>query len=84
MNTENILVISVIYFCPLCNLKTIGDIFLKQYEILGNGASVVCYSGKAARFVPQGHGFDPRLLKPLIWDVKPWSTFPFDLAITGM
>ena len=83
MNTKNILVIFVIYFCPLCNLKTIGDIFLKQYEMLGNGASVVCYSGKAAGFVPQGHGFDPRLLKPLICDFKPWSTFPFELAITG-
>ena len=28
LNTETILVISVIYLCPLCNLKTVCDIFL--------------------------------------------------------
>ena len=41
------------------------------------------WCGKAAHLVTQGHGFDPRLLKPLIWDFKPWSTFPYDLAVTG-
>ena len=29
MNSKNILVISVIYLCLLCNLKAVCDIFLK-------------------------------------------------------
>ena len=29
LNTETVLVISVIYLCLLCNLKTVCDIFLK-------------------------------------------------------
>ena len=32
---------------------------------------------------PRGHGFDPRLLKPFIWDFKPSTTSPYDLAVSG-
>ena len=31
---------------------------------------------------PMGHEFDPRLLKPVIWDFKPRSTSPYDLAVS--
>ena len=34
LNIENILVISVIYLCRLCNLKTIWDVFLKLNKFI--------------------------------------------------
>ena len=34
--------------------------------------------------LPRGHEFDPRLLQSFIRDFKPRSTFPYDLAVSGL
>ena len=31
---------------------------------------------------PRGHEFHPRLLSPFMWDFKPRSTPPYDLAVS--